>query len=122
MPFMTQSPQDASSPKSSREASSSLVCRICGKPVPIETVKANGDGKAIHDECYAIKVKLEQASLEGHAHRTRSWKDVAAEVSCEQDSKKMTELVAELNQALDEQELDVTPKGMPDNKPQSHGK
>jgi hypothetical protein len=40
----------------------------------------------------------------------RSWKVVADEVSREQDPKKMTELVTELDQALEEQGLDGKPK------------
>lgn len=95
--------------------SSTLPCRICGKPVALDTAKADGDGKAIHDECYALKVKLEQASRDGHA--VRSWKVIAEQVTHEQDPKKMTALMAELNQALDEQNLDGTPKVVPDGKP-----
>lgn len=37
------------------------------------------------------------------ASRTRPWNIVAEEVSHEQDPTKLTKLVAELNQALDEQ-------------------
>jgi hypothetical protein len=40
----------------------------------------------------------------------RSWKVVAEEVSREQDARKLTNLVAELNQALEEQGLDGNPK------------
>jgi hypothetical protein len=29
-----------------------LNCRICRKPVPMETAKADGDGQAVHEECY----------------------------------------------------------------------
>jgi hypothetical protein len=38
-----------------------LLCRICGKPVPVETSKTDRDGKAIHEDCY-VKVTLERVS------------------------------------------------------------
>jgi hypothetical protein len=45
--------------------SSPLLCRICGKPIAVETSKTDGDGQAIHEDCYVLKVKLEQASEDG---------------------------------------------------------
>ena len=114
---MCSNPQDAA-PSPSR---TSLLCRICGRPVPVETAKTDSEGKPIHEECYALKVKFKEASRDsrapdGHSHSTRSWKEIAAEVTREQNSKKIGELVAELNQALDEQRLDGTPKPNPDAK------
>lgn len=41
-------------------------CRICGKPVAVETSKTDEDGKAIHEDCYVLKVRLEQGSKDGH--------------------------------------------------------
>jgi hypothetical protein len=35
-----------------------LLCRICGKPVRLESAKADGEGKAVHEECYVRKVSL----------------------------------------------------------------
>lgn len=52
---------------------------------------------------YALKVSLEQASQGGHPEPTPPWKAIAEAITHEQDPKKMTELVAELNQMLDEQ-------------------
>jgi hypothetical protein len=46
--------------------SSPLLCRICGKPVAVETSKADGDEQAIHEDCCILKVKPEQASKDGH--------------------------------------------------------
>lgn len=43
------------------------------------------------------------------ARRARPWKVIAQEVSAEQDSAKLTKLVAELNQALDEQGVGGSP-------------
>ena len=43
------------------------------------------------------------------AGRARPWKVIAQEVSHEQDSAKLTKLVAELNRALDEQGIGMSP-------------
>ena len=107
----------------------SVVCRICGKPVSVNTAKADAYGEPIHEECYAAKVQFEQASRfeqadrdalqsangvshrgDGHTGDSRPWKLIAEEVTREEDPKKMAELVTELNQALDEQRIDGTPK------------
>src|SRR5215469_509724 len=114
-PMRGATPMGTPAPDSSRmripqKESPAIRCRICDKPVAIETAKSDCDGNAFHGECYALKIKLEQASQGSHAPATRPWKVVAAEVSREQDPNKMTELVAELNQALEEQDLDGTPK------------
>jgi hypothetical protein len=119
----------------------SIICRICGKPVSVNTAKADADGKGIHEECYALKVQFEQAARfeqagrealrpvqglsdggDGNAGNSRPWKLIAEEVTREQDPKKMGELVAELNQALDEQKIDGTPKAKPDSKPKPDSK
>lgn len=62
---MSLSPQNVPQ-KFKRKSPLLLLCRICGKPVAVETAKTDGDGKAIHEDCYVLKVKLEQASKEGH--------------------------------------------------------
>ena len=49
--------------------SPALQCSICRKPVPVETAKTDGYGKAVHEECYIVS--LTQASTEagsGRAH------------------------------------------------------
>ena len=46
------------------------------------------------------------------AGRSRPWKAIAQEVSGEQDPAKLTKLVAELNQALDEQGSGTSPARM----------
>lgn len=35
------------------------VCWICGKRVDLETCKTDEYGNAVHEECYAAKMKLE---------------------------------------------------------------
>lgn len=38
------------------------ICRICGKPVPIESANTNGFGQPVHENCYLREVHLEHAS------------------------------------------------------------
>jgi len=61
---MNVSPQNVSQRLNGK--SSPLLCRICGKPAAVETCKTDGDGKAVHEECYVLNVKIEQASKDGH--------------------------------------------------------
>lgn len=49
-------------PKIDRET---VLCRICGKPVSLSDARTDADGKAIHEDCYALKIKFEQASGAG---------------------------------------------------------
>jgi hypothetical protein len=37
------------------------ICSICNKPVEIETATADEHGKAVHEECWLLKMRLEQA-------------------------------------------------------------
>ena len=52
------------------------------------------------------------AGAQPPAGRARPWKVIAQEVSGEQDRAKLTKLVAELNQALDEQGVGGSPATM----------
>lgn len=61
---MNVSPQNVS--QSSKGKSAPLLCPMCGKPVAVETSKTDESGRAIHGDCYLLKVKLEQASQDGH--------------------------------------------------------
>jgi len=36
-------------------------CSLCDKPVLLETSKTDEYGKALHEECYALKMRLKQA-------------------------------------------------------------
>ena len=45
---------------------SPLLCRICGQPLAVEACKTDDGGKAIHEDCYVLKLKLEQASKDAH--------------------------------------------------------
>lgn len=64
---------------------------------------------AIHEECYALKMKLENTT-QGGPLKSRPWRVIATEAWGEQNPDKLAKLVAELNQALDEQNFDGTPK------------
>jgi len=65
-----------------RPSDTSLLCRICNKPVPIETAKTE---------------------------ENRSWSAIAKELSQEQDPRKVGELANELNKALNEAEAERHP-------------
>ena len=38
------------------------TCRICREPVALENSKTDENGKAIHEECYALKMGLKAAT------------------------------------------------------------
>jgi hypothetical protein len=35
------------------------TCSLCNEPVEIETAKTDENGLAVHEECYALEIKLE---------------------------------------------------------------
>ena len=37
-------------------------CSICEQPVSLKSVKTDEYGRTIHEECYALKMKLKQAT------------------------------------------------------------
>jgi len=39
-----------------------VLCSICEKPVSLESAKGDEYGRKIHEECYALKMKLKQAT------------------------------------------------------------
>ena len=39
------------------------ACAICNKPVQLETSKTDENGRAVHGECYVLKVKLIRATM-----------------------------------------------------------
>ncbi|HEY6370591.1 MAG TPA: hypothetical protein VIX37_08425 [Candidatus Sulfotelmatobacter sp.] len=34
------------------------TCSICSRPVPLENSKTDEGGKAVHEECYVLKLAL----------------------------------------------------------------
>lgn len=37
-------------------------CSLCDKPVPLDTSKTDEYGKAVHEECYLLKMRLNRAA------------------------------------------------------------
>jgi hypothetical protein len=37
------------------------LCSICNKPVEVEAATIDENGEAIHEECWLLKMRLEQA-------------------------------------------------------------
>ncbi len=35
-------------------------CAICNEPVELETSKTDENGKAVHEDCYARKIRLKE--------------------------------------------------------------
>jgi len=48
--------------KQHRLAATPTLCRICGKPVSLETAKANHEGKAVHEDCYVAAISKKEPS------------------------------------------------------------
>jgi hypothetical protein len=38
------------------------ACPICNRPVALEQAKTDEHGRAIHEDCYLVRVKLEGAT------------------------------------------------------------
>jgi hypothetical protein len=51
-----------SSPKLASSESALVRCALCQMPVPLESVKTDENGKAVHEECYLLRLRLEQAT------------------------------------------------------------
>lgn len=43
-------------------SSKAVRCSICEKPVSLESAKADEYGRTIHEDCYALKMKLKRAT------------------------------------------------------------
>ena len=51
-----------SSPQLSSSESGLVRCSLCQMPVPLESSKTDENGKAVHEECYMLRLRLEQAT------------------------------------------------------------
>jgi hypothetical protein len=40
-----------------------LICALCFEPVLLETCKADEQGRAVHEDCYATKIKFNKTPL-----------------------------------------------------------
>lgn len=79
-----------------------LLCRICNKPVPIETARTDNDGKAVHGDCYLHEINDQMPTDGGLKAQKRSWSMIANELCHERNPAKIIELARELSKALDE--------------------
>ena len=59
-PFLSCTPHELYSKTPLRP--SQLLCPICGKPVPLESAKTDEHGQSIHEDCYVLKLQLQDAS------------------------------------------------------------
>jgi hypothetical protein len=51
-----------SGPQVVPRASEITQCALCDKPVPLDTSKTDENGKAVHEECYLLKMRLKRAT------------------------------------------------------------
>ncbi len=51
-----------SGPQLVLDASGLPGCLLCGKPVPLDTSKTYENEKAVHEECYVLKMRLKRAT------------------------------------------------------------
>jgi hypothetical protein len=58
-------------PRPMREENVLPQCPICKKAVPLETAKADEYGRAIHEQCYLLKVCLEDATTLSRLRKLR---------------------------------------------------
>lgn len=47
-------------PYSSRRPRYSVHCSVCGKPLAVETAKTDGNGQAVHEECYLASIRSQK--------------------------------------------------------------
>jgi hypothetical protein len=72
---------------------SQMPCPICQLPVPLETAKTDEKGRAIHEQCYVLKLVI--------AEQQRRVDELCRMIADEQNPAKVTELARELNQLLE---------------------
>lgn len=59
----TSVPQESAAPEAPLSSPSSISrCNICELPVSLEAAKADEFGRAVHEECYALKMRLKTAT------------------------------------------------------------
>ena len=74
-------------------------CPVCNESVELKNAKTDGNGKAVHEECFLRSLIAQPEKT------THPWDQLARLASQEQDSAKLIEITEKLNQAmLDEEE------------------
>ena len=43
------------------------ICAVCHQPVPLNDAKADEDGKAVHEECYLVKLGMSKPPVRSGA-------------------------------------------------------
>jgi hypothetical protein len=49
-------------PELVRNAFELTPCILCNEPVPLDSSKTDEDGKAVHEECYLLRMRLKRAT------------------------------------------------------------
>jgi len=52
-----------SSPQLASSEFALIRCALCQMPVPLESSKTDENGKAVHEQCYLLRLRLEQATI-----------------------------------------------------------
>ncbi len=53
---------DQNSPQPGSSEPGLIRCSLCHMPVPLESSKTDENGKAVHEECYLLRLRLEHAT------------------------------------------------------------
>lgn len=82
------------------------LCVICSEPVELTKARSDGDGRPVHEECFAAKVHREFAArpVKPEGDGATSWRPIAEQITHETDPKRMIQLTEKLNEALVEEE------------------
>lgn len=57
-----------SGPQMVRNAFELTPCVLCNNPVPLGNSKTDEDGKAVHEECYLLRMRLKRAISNDDVH------------------------------------------------------
>jgi hypothetical protein len=57
------------------------MCCICGRAIALETAKTNEYGCALHEECYVLRLQLEQATKPVGTKSTQAITEMVEELS-----------------------------------------
>ncbi len=55
--------------ENSGSAPSFLYCSMCHKVVPIEVAKTDGEGRAVHEDCYVVSLTREPGAARTGLHK-----------------------------------------------------
>jgi hypothetical protein len=75
------------------------TCQICHEPINLRTAKSDGDGKAVHEECYVQKVLSEKPAISDNADLDRHQRTTTPE-----ERREMAELCNRVAEAKNDSE------------------